>query len=177
MKEQPIHPAFNYLSANHKSDYVRAYMLYHYGGGYHDIKFREKSWENEWDKFQNKDIWMVGRRETYEDAIGFPPGEEWLKKEFSKLITMGWIITRPKTEYLERLYNKIHEVLSSKLELLQKNPAICPRQTEQTDINNPEYLYPLRWLEIMGEIFHKLLLEFTDKIDYSLPDILYKNYK
>ena len=29
----PIHRSFKYLSANHKSDYLRAYMLHHLGGG------------------------------------------------------------------------------------------------------------------------------------------------
>ena len=34
---------FDYLAANHKSDYLRAYMLYHYGGAYHDVKWRIES--------------------------------------------------------------------------------------------------------------------------------------
>jgi mannosyltransferase OCH1-like enzyme len=50
VKNNTIHEGFKYLSGIHKSDYLRAYFLYHYGGGYHDIKYREKSWENEWEK-------------------------------------------------------------------------------------------------------------------------------
>ena len=31
-KTHPIHKSFEYLSGNHKSDYMRAYLLHHYGG-------------------------------------------------------------------------------------------------------------------------------------------------
>lgn len=176
-KDYPIHEGFKYLSGNHKSDYMRAYMLYHYGGGYHDIKFREHSWKDEWNKFIDPNIWMIGNRETNKDAIAYAPGEEWVKDEYNKLISMGWVISRPKTAYIEQLYNRIHEILSNKLELLIKSPSNRSRQTDQTDLENKEYYYPLRWLEIMGEISHKLQLNYTDKIDYSLPGILRKTYK
>lgn len=36
--EEPIHKAFEFLSLIHKSDYLRCYLLYHYGGGYTDVK-------------------------------------------------------------------------------------------------------------------------------------------
>jgi mannosyltransferase OCH1-like enzyme len=34
----PIHEGFKYLSDVHKSDYLRCYLMHHYGGGYSDIK-------------------------------------------------------------------------------------------------------------------------------------------
>ena len=43
LKNKPFHKAFEYLSGNHKSDYLRAYLLNYYGGGYHDIKYRSNS--------------------------------------------------------------------------------------------------------------------------------------
>lgn len=177
VKEHPIHPAFKYLSGNHKSDYLRAYMLYHHGGGYHDIKFREKSWNLEWNKFSNPNIWMIGRRELNSDCIGYVPGNEWIKEKYQQLVTMGWIISRPQTEYLSRLLNAIHNILDNKLNDIINNPAIQPRQEHQIITDKSNYLYPLRWLEIMGEIMHPLQLEYTQYIDYSLPDILYKTYK
>src|SRR5690606_35753476 len=39
----PFHPTFPYLSAVHQSDYIRIYLLHHYGGGWHDIKATEVS--------------------------------------------------------------------------------------------------------------------------------------
>lgn len=38
LPEYPLHKAFEFLSAVHKSDYLRSYLLYHYGGGYSDVK-------------------------------------------------------------------------------------------------------------------------------------------
>lgn len=177
VKSSPMHPGFEYLSGNHKSDYLRAYMLYHYGGGYHDIKYRELSWDKEWDKFVNPNVWIIGRRELKPDCIGFPPGEEWIQQEYKKLITMSWVISRPKTKYLDDLLNEINVRLDSNLDNLLTNPAFQSRQSEQTNMESQNYLYPFRWLELMGEIFHKLLLSYTDYIDYTLPDIIYKTYK
>lgn len=92
IKEHPIHEGFKYLSGNHKSDYLRAYLLCHHGGGYHDIKWREKSWENEWDKFADNDIWLVGRRELKPECIAYNPEKDdkfIIQNQFNKLITMS----------------------------------------------------------------------------------------
>ena len=39
----PLHPAYNDLSLVHRSDYLRAYLLHHHGGGYCDLKRPIKS--------------------------------------------------------------------------------------------------------------------------------------
>lgn len=172
-----IHEGFKYLSGNHKSDYLRAYLLCHYGGGYHDIKWREKSWENEWEKFSNSDIWIVGKRELKADCIGYNPekDEKWVQQEFNKLITMGWVISKPYNEYIQKLINKINEKLDDKIEILKLKPAPNIRCGIGNGCDENEY--PLRWLELMGEISHPLLLNYTTHIDFTLPDILYKTYK
>jgi hypothetical protein len=173
----PMDPGFEYLSGNHKSDYLRAYMLYHYGGGYHDIKYRELSWENEWDKFLDPNIWMIGRRELKSDNIGFSNGDEWVQQEYRKLVTMGWVISRPKTEYIKVLLENITKKLKEKSDALQNNPAIQSRQVHQVCDDKDTYLYPFRYLELMGEMSHRLQLDYTNHINYTLPDILYKTYK
>ncbi|MDO4764116.1 MAG: capsular polysaccharide synthesis protein [Flavobacteriaceae bacterium] len=33
LPEHPLHKAYDFLSAVHKSDYLRAYFMHHYGGG------------------------------------------------------------------------------------------------------------------------------------------------
>ena len=173
-KEFPYHEAFKYLSGVHKSDYLRSYLLHHYGGGYHDIKFRENSWENEWDKLSDPNIWILGRQEFYEDAVGYPPGQEHLKKEFAKMATMGWIICRPHTDYTRELSESIAKILDNCLAKLKENPATRARFPEHTDTDTK---YPLRWLEIMGEISHPLMLKYHEHMMFGLPDVLYKTYK
>lgn len=177
VSKYPIHEGFKYLSGNHKSDYLRAYLLCHYGGGYHDIKWREKTWENEWEKFSDENIWLIGRRELKPDCIGFNPekNEKYVQKEFNKLITMGWIISKPNNDCIKTLLEKINLILDNKIELLKIKPA--PNARCGVGNGCTEDKYPLRWLEIMGEIFHPLLLNYTSHINYTLPDILYKTYK
>jgi mannosyltransferase OCH1-like enzyme len=191
----PIHSAFNCLSGNHKSDYARAYMLLHYGGGYHDIKFRVESWENCWEQdnwTQDSSVWLFGRREKSKECIGFLPGtsdddnntgnannaRNAIQNEYLKLVTMCWIICKPDTPYLRELMNQIHTVLDTHKSALLANPSASASgyRIMQQDTNCTIH-YPLRWLQLMGEIFHPLLLAYTDHIKFGLPDALKKLYK
>ncbi len=40
----PLHPAYEFLSPVHRSDYLRPYFMYHHGGGYADIDRQTGSW-------------------------------------------------------------------------------------------------------------------------------------
>jgi hypothetical protein len=173
----PIHKAFELLSGNHKSDYMRAYLLNYYGGGYHDIKYRLESWENCWDDWLFDDnIWMFGRREFSRRNIGYPPNEKHFCQYYSKLVTMGWIILKPNTEFIKKLLNRIEDILDQKYNDLIKNPGYISagyyykNPFQMAEENN----YPLRWLQLMGEISHPLMLEFTEHIKYGLPDAIKK---
>src|SRR3954468_2769032 len=42
--EHPLHDAYEYLSPVHRADYLRAYFMFHHGGGYADIKTQTGSW-------------------------------------------------------------------------------------------------------------------------------------
>ena len=39
-----LHAAYENLSAIHRSDYLRAYFMHHYGDGYAGIKLTSASW-------------------------------------------------------------------------------------------------------------------------------------
>lgn len=72
---------------------MRAYLLYHYGGGYHDINYRQESWKDFWsDWLIDDNIWIFGRR-----AIGYPPNAKHFRNHFDKLVTIGWVICKPNT--------------------------------------------------------------------------------
>ena len=179
------HKAFDYLSGVHKSDYLRAYLLNKYGGSYHDVKHRKKSWKNAWNDdnwLQNKDIWMYCRRETQPGHIGYPPGMKHIQNEYKKLGTMGWVICKPDTPYTNELISGIHKILDNKYEQLKKYPAKNSGgyyADRPFDFINtpPKNSYPLRWLEIMGEIFHPLMLKYTKHIKFGLPDAEGLTYK
>jgi hypothetical protein len=176
-QNHPIHPSFNLLSGNHKSDYIRAYLLHYYGGGYHDIKHRKESWKDCWgDWLFDNNIWIFGRRENTRRAIGYPPNESYICKNYYKLVTMGWVICKPNTKFTQILLQKIEDVLTKKYFELELYPGINSggyyheNPFQMAEENN----YPLRWLEIMGEISHPLMLEFISNIKYELPDAIKK---
>ena len=176
-QSHPIHKSFELLSGVHKSDYMRAYLLHHYGGGYHDIKHREESWQDCWgDWLFDDSIWIYGRRENNRGAIGYPPNESHICNHYDKLVTMGWVICKPNTKYTGTLLYKIEDVLDRKYPELVAHPGYNSagyyheNPFQMVEENN----YPLRWLEILGEIFHPLMLEFTEHIKYGIPDAIKK---
>lgn len=183
LDDHPIHPAFEYLSGVHKSDYFRCYMLNHYGGGYHDIKSRLVGWDDEFEKNNwtlDKNIWMYGRQEKNELSIGHPPNMEHFQKEYKKMVTMGWIICKKETPCTIELLNQIHCALDNHYDDLVKHPGIISAgyYSDKPREIVPPNSYPVRWLEILGEIFHPLMLKYTNNIKFGLSDaIKTKRYK
>lgn len=170
-RDYPYHPAFNYLSGVHKSDYIRTYLLYHYGGGYHDIKFREESWKDEWEKFKDANISIIGRREKSQDVI---VGDINIKQNYDNFITMGWIICRPYINYTEKMLETIENILTKNFEKLKQFPAPEPRYIKPDDDENA---YPLKYNELLTPHMYHLQTENKDHIEYTLPDALKKTYK
>jgi len=171
----PFHKAFLYLSATHKSDYMRVYMLYHYGGGYHDIKYRNTGWEQEWEKDDwtlNENIWMYGRTELHPDWVGFKPGEPDIRKYHKSLITTMCIISKKKTPFLKELYEKVHQLFDEKLDKLVKYPGYeSGYYGDRPHDPVPENSYPFQWSETNAHIHHALMLKYKDHIKHGLPDV------
>ena len=62
--DDPLPEAYQYLSLNHRSDYLRSYFMYHYGGGYADIKTYFKSWISAFEKLEKSDAYVIGYPEV-----------------------------------------------------------------------------------------------------------------
>ena len=63
LPDHPLHPAYPYLTATQKADYLKAYLMNFYGGGYADIKLMQNSWVSAARKLQEDDnLWAVGYR-------------------------------------------------------------------------------------------------------------------
>lgn len=152
-------------------------MLFHYGGSYHDIKFRDKSWKDCWndDDWLNDDtIWIFGRRESNKNAIGYPSGQEELRNHYKKLVSMNFVICKPYTPYLHELMEQIYQKLDKHLEKLKQYPALEPGGTVNHMVSIPSDSYPLRYLEVMGELFHPLMLKYNKHIKFGIADIINK---
>lgn len=168
----PIHKSFEYLTGVHKSDYFRCYLLHHYGGGYHDIKSRTLGWENEWERdnwLYDENIWMYGRMEKNESVIGHPTNMNHIKKEFKKMVTMAWIICKKNTKYTSELLNNMTQILEDKYDKLVLHPGI-ESGGYRDDNRNMSISYPLKWIEILGEVYHPLMLIYTNHIKFGLSD-------
>ena len=68
-EEDPLPEAYQYMSLNHKSDYLRSYFMHHYGGGYADIKTYFHSWKQAFEQLENSDAYIIGYPEIGEHGI------------------------------------------------------------------------------------------------------------
>ena len=170
-----VHPAFQYLAGVHKADYARCALLNKFGGGYHDIKHRSKSWATDWDAdnwTSDDDVWMYCVRETREHHIGYPPGMKHIQKHYARLGSMCWIISKPGTPFLQELLAANHSELDAHIDQLRLHPGRNPGgYYSDTPFRPtvPKNGYPLRWLQILGELSHPLMLKYHKKIKFGLP--------
>lgn len=180
LKDHPLHPAYEYLSCVHKADYLRCYFMYHYGGGYSDIKPCTRSWLPSFHLIeQNPDKYALGFSEIHPRDVAYPdcfyPRKEFKRINrdmlfnFNRLIGMGAFISRPGTPMTKRWLDELHRRLDLKLEDLKKNPGNVWGDSEG---------YPIKWNAILGQIFHPLCLVYNKFIihDNRIKPVL-KNYR
>lgn len=169
LKDYPLHPAFEYLSAVHKSDYLRTYFMHFYGGGYADIKVPGGDWKKAFDDIINNTNTVAnGYREEHPSHIAYVDSQ----KYYDQLIGNGSYICRPQSEYTKRWFDELNSLLDKKLDLLIKNPA--KYEYDKAEEGNG---YPIEWNEILGRIFHKISVDFKDKLLYTVPKPVLVYYK
>jgi hypothetical protein len=186
LPEYPLHAAYEYLSTVHKSDYFRCYLMYHYGGGYSDVKFTTIDWERAFDKMeQNNNIWMMGVKTHYGHTYtGVELWDESTKQNIldniNSLFCMGYFICRPKTPIVSEWYEELNKRLDLYLPELKNNPAKYTR--ECFDINfgvafdRPTWegpnksihtKYPLSWNILLSQVLYPLEVKYINNIDIS----------
>tara|TARA_B100000035_G_scaffold242012_1_gene210512 strand:+ start:2289 stop:3194 length:906 start_codon:yes stop_codon:yes gene_type:complete len=193
-EKYPIHKAFKYLSVIHKSDYLRCYLMHHWGGGYSDIKPHKNidKWYPLFDKIKYDDnIWAIGNTDSH--SIEFPDdGDDKLRKEYAnnkdKMIGVAYMIYRPYTKLTSDWYNKLHEKLDYHYPILKDNPAVYTREAfdripsrwckDERDIRilhkkcpKEKTKYPIKWTEILGQINCPIQLKYLKHISNQIPDL------
>lgn len=164
--EAPLHPAFQYLSSTHKSDYLRCYLMHHYGGGYSDIKITSTKWGEFFDILRSSSRLVLGYQEV---AHGIPHlqnalGDE-LRANYSQLIGLGAFIFKRCSPLTQEWFDATHQLLDSKLDALKAHPAQHPQ--DQKDVTLPDgqtSRYPLKWAELLGEILHPILYRYRGQL-------------
>lgn len=177
LKEFPLHPAYNYLSYVHRSDYLRSYFMNYYGGGYVDIKSITKSWINAFKKLNDSDAYLVGYPELNIQGVAIYGQNNInikldLYNNWRLLVGTNSYICRPRTKFTEEWLAEINRRLDLYLPLLEMYPSNeDPYKNENTD-------YPIYWTEICGSIFHPLCLKYNNRIikDKTIKPVL-KDYR
>lgn len=164
--EHPLHPAFPYLSSTHKADYLRCYLMHHYGGGYTDIKLTTKKWGGFFDEIERSEMWALGYTEL---PHGIPHVEgafgDLLRKSHADLIGLCAFIFKKNTRLTSTWLAQTERLLDAKLPLLKQFPAQHPLDQSGVILPTGEpSCYPLRWAEMLGEIFHPLVYEYREKL-------------
>lgn len=160
-EDDPLPEAYQYLSLNHRSDFLRGYFMYHYGGGYADIKTYFKSWVPAFDKLDSSDAYALGYPEVgWEGASNRTISNEYLKKDlavnWSLLIGNGAFICRPHTRFTAEWYSTSRRRLVEHTDVLHEHPA--------RDFFGTNDDYPLAWESLQGEIFHPFCLKYHDRL-------------
>lgn len=178
-KDYPLHPAYEYLSCVHKSDYLRAYFMRHYGGGYCDIKPISSGWIEAFEKLEKSDKICIGYSELSPRDVGYVRSyfTEKESKEINKdmffyyslLIGNCAYIFRANTQFSKIWMDELHRRLDLQLPILKLHPG---------GIWGESAGYPIEWTSILGQIFHPLSLIFNEQIlhDEQIKPI-FKNYR
>ena len=174
-EEDPLPEAYQYLSFVHRADYLRSYFMYHYGGGYADIKTYYKSWVPAFEKLEQSDAYVIGYPE-----VGFMgvANQTIIHQELKKDVFIHWrylvgngaYICRPHTKFTAEWHQEARRRLVSKTDDLKKHPAKDAFGTNRD--------YSIKWSELLGGIFHPLCLKYYNKLlkDKALKPS-FKNYR
>jgi hypothetical protein len=177
--EHPLHPAWPYLSSTHKADYLRCYLMHYYGGGYTDIKRTQTRWPGFFEALEHSDKFALGYTEL-------PNGIPHLKNElgdrlraaYAELIGLCAFIFKKETPLTTAWLTRTEGLLDAKLPLLREHPACHP--LDQTDVllpNGQPSPYPLRWAELLGEIFHPLIHEYRHTLIQAPIAPVFEGYR
>ena len=173
LDEHPLHPSYEYLSLTHKSDYLRTYFMRFYGSGYSDVKDTNGSWVRSFDLLRKSDDkWINGYKEKGPGGVAYDPAKE----HWNKLIGNGCYICKPNTPFVIEWYNEMMKLMDEKYEKLKEYPASIPRDNRRLYKNRDE-CYPLEWNEMLGRIFHRVLLKYLPNVLQTVPMCICNDYK
>ena len=198
LAEAPLHPAYPLLSPIHRSDYLRAYFMHFYGGGYTDIKRTSKSWRGAFAAVRDGDMVGAGYQELpngagrfhrsrimgkhyfLEREVGYLQAHLRYKLQtarYKSLIGNCAFIFRRETEFTARWLSIVERRLDLLLPLLRENPGRYPKEVAGNDYGDGPSRYPVPWSFLLGDILGPLSLQYRHRLLRILPPPDFKNYE
>jgi hypothetical protein len=196
--EDPMHPLIfktdpQVIASNHIVDYIRVYIMKHYGGGYLDVKPMYFSWAEWFDKFDSDlDLWHVAPRvrgiydvgchEDYMKRMGLDPADcDRIRSNWMHVGSDACWIARPYTPLATEFHKLINDTLNEKWREFLRHPVpahakhkCCSFWMNRADWR-PQWPsdrrpdYPLRWLEMHGEAWDPLQIKWHRYVRLGLP--------
>jgi len=174
----PLHEGFEYLSSTHKSDYLRSYFMYHYGGGYTDIKKCHYDWNQYFNILEESEKEFIGCKQYKAGHIAYKPYKEY----YDQLVGVNCFIFKPKSNFSKLWLNETNRLLDEKISYLKDNPGTYHPRAIYGGVQGEDGIftdskYPLLWNELLGRIFHRLQYENLGLFLYDLPFPDITNYR
>ncbi len=192
--DHPLHPAYEFLSPVHRSDYLRPYFMFHHGGGYADIKRQTGSWLPAVDRV-NRSRFLIGA--GYREIRG---GTVWLQNNrvdgkvyvlsrsvptiAAKIVTNamrtirplmignGAFYFKPRSSYARSWLGESERRLDYLLPRLRAHPATGVRDR----LGDPNG-YPVPWSFLVGDINGPLSALYFPLLSRELPRPDFTNYQ
>lgn len=157
LPRHPLHPGYEHLSYNHRSDYLRAYFLHHYGGGYADIKPLVAPWGPAFERLAASECWLLGPPLAKAAWAGNPSGrlEAHLRRYYRLLPSGTMALAKSRTLITSEWLREIERRLDYYLPALQESPG---------GVWGQEPSYPIDWMALQGNIFQPLCLKYRDHV-------------
>jgi hypothetical protein len=164
----PLHPAYEHLSLTHRSDYLRAYVTHHHGGGYSDIKEPTSTWLASFEAMDaDPEAWITGYPEHNSLWIARYPGKlgRELRRRHDALPGGGSFLARPGTRLSAEWLAEVERRLDYYGPLAQAHPG---------GIRGEDPRYPISWNRLSPQILHPLCLKFHAhvRVDPALKPVL-----
>ena len=189
--DHPISSAWWHLSAMHKADYLRCYLMHHHGGGYTDIKFPTGPWRPCFGRMEVTNAWAAGYQEFWwgvaslgSRGLGGPRllDPRWRKYRlmqlrYRKLIGNGAFIFRPRTPLTMEWLIAEDAVLAALGAALSENPAQQPVEYKGPVVNGRPTGYPVAWSQLGGDVMQPLILRYATRVIRGVPVPNLTNYR
>lgn len=154
----PLHPAYEGLSLNHRSDYLRAYFMHHHGGGYQDIKIPAGDWTPVFDQMdQDPTIWIAAYPERTSLWVGRYPGKlgRELRRRFATLPGGSACIARPGSQLTGEWLAEVSRRLDYYADMLASYPG---------GMWGRDPSYPVSWNRLNAQVLHPLSLKLHEHV-------------